>query len=207
MKATLLILTITACLWTTAQEPIIIGTKHQLYSNLLKEQRSYRISLPKSYTDKKYKPASYPVLYLLDGEMAFEYYVSVVRFLSKGVYASIPEMIVIGIDNTDRTRDLTPTKASKRSPDDAAKILFTNSGGGENFIQFINTELIPAVDSAYRTNGYKIFAGHSFGGLYSKRLAKEVSFQLRIIKKRMNKPGFNKSVSLFSFEFTCPIIN
>ncbi|GAB3432001.1 alpha/beta hydrolase [Niabella aquatica] len=148
-----------------AQDSLFTGTKHQLYSKVLKEERPYRVALPKSYTDKKYTPASYPVLYVLDGEMAFEYYTAIVRFLSKGVYASIPEMIVVGIDNTDRTRDLTPTPASKRSPDDASKILFTDSGGGENFIQFIGTELMPAIDSAYRTNGYQLFAGHSFGGL------------------------------------------
>lgn len=167
IKYVLFILVVIADMACYAQESLFIGTKQELYSKVLKENRPYRVSLPVSYNNKKYTPVSYPVLYVLDGEMAFEYYTAIVRFLSRGVYASIPEMIVVGIDNTDRTRDLTPTKASKRSPDDASKILFSNSGGGENFIQFIGTELIPAIDSAYRTNSYKIFAGHSFGGLFA----------------------------------------
>ncbi|HOZ84736.1 MAG TPA: alpha/beta hydrolase-fold protein [Niabella sp.] len=150
-----------------AQDSLCIGSKHPLYSTVLKEDRTYRIALPNSYYNKKYSPASYPVLYLSDGEMAFDYYVSIVRFLSKGVYAHIPEMIVVGIDNTDRTRDLTPSKASKPSPDDSTKLLFTNSGGADHFLQFITTDLIPSIESSYRTNGFKVFAGHSFGGLFS----------------------------------------
>ncbi|MFT3902336.1 MAG: alpha/beta hydrolase-fold protein [Niabella sp.] len=167
LKYALFILVTITSIACHAQDSLFTGTRQQLYSATLKEKRPYRVALPASYSNKKYTPASYPILYVLDGEMAFDYYVSIVRFLSKGVYASIPEMIVVGIDNTDRTRDLTPTKSAKPSPDDAAKMLFTNSGGSENFIQFISTELMPAIDSAYRTNGYKIFAGHSFGGLFT----------------------------------------
>ncbi|MFT4095282.1 MAG: alpha/beta hydrolase-fold protein [Niabella sp.] len=148
-----------------AQETIDIGTKYHLYSKMLHEERTVSISLPPSYYNKKYAPAHYPVLYLLDGEMAFDYYAAIVRFLSKGVYAHIPEMIVVGINNTDRTRDLTPTRTSIKSPDDSTKILFANSGGGEAFIRFIGSELMPWVDSSFRTANYKIFAGHSFGGL------------------------------------------
>src|SRR5690606_32596372 len=55
--------------------------------------------------------------------------------------------------------------SQKRSPDDSTKILFTNSGGGTDFVQFISAELAPLIDSAYRTSGFTVFAGHSFGGL------------------------------------------
>jgi tetratricopeptide (TPR) repeat protein len=34
-----------------------------------------------------------------------------------------------------------------------------------NFLQFIKTELIPQVDSTYRTSPYRIFIGHSLGGI------------------------------------------
>ena len=39
------------------------------------------------------------------------------------------------------------------------------SGGGENFMAFMEKELIPYIDSHYQTAGYRIFSGHSFGGL------------------------------------------
>ena len=66
----------------------------------------------------------------------------------------MPEMIVVGIQNTNRTRDMTPTKTES-----------ANSGGGENFMKFIETEVMPMVEKNYRTQPFKIFAGHSLGGL------------------------------------------
>jgi tetratricopeptide (TPR) repeat protein len=71
----------------------------------------------------------------------------------------MPEMIVVAITNTDRTRDLTPTK-----PKDAGKEAAT-SGGADRFLKFIETELIPQVEKTYRTHPYRVFAGHSLGGL------------------------------------------
>ncbi len=38
-------------------------------------------------------------------------------------------------------------------------------GGADKFVKFIETELIPAVEKKYRTQPYRVFAGHSFGGL------------------------------------------
>ena len=40
-----------------------------------------------------------------------------------------------------------------------------NTGGGENFAAFIEKELIPHVDSKYKTEPYRLLVGHSFGGL------------------------------------------
>ncbi|WP_346238798.1 alpha/beta hydrolase [Niabella insulamsoli] len=167
MKIVTLLLFLSLQLFARAQEKIVTGEQHCLYSSVLKEERRIRVALPRNYSNSKITPASYPVLYVLDGEMAFEYYTAIVNFLSKGVYASMPEMIVVGIDNTDRTRDMTPTRASKRAPDDSTKILFQNSGGAENFSTFIGQELTRFIDSAYRTSGFKLLAGHSFGGLFS----------------------------------------
>jgi len=39
------------------------------------------------------------------------------------------------------------------------------SGGGENFVAFIEKELMPHIDSAYQTAPYRVLIGHSFGGL------------------------------------------
>ena len=40
-----------------------------------------------------------------------------------------------------------------------------STGGGENFVAFIEKELMPHIDSVYQTAPYKILIGHSFGGL------------------------------------------
>ncbi|GAB3020053.1 alpha/beta hydrolase-fold protein [Niabella terrae] len=168
MKPILVFLCIAICSLTArSQDSLFIGIRANYDSRELREQRPYRVALPIHYYDTKYQPARYPVLYVLDGEMAFDYYVAVVRFLSKGVYASIPEMIVVGIDNTSRTRDFTPTNDTVPSPDNPAKGLFTDSGGADHFLDFLGGEFIPFIDSQYRSSGYRILAGHSFGGLVS----------------------------------------
>jgi tetratricopeptide (TPR) repeat protein len=75
-------------------------------------------------------------------------------------------MIVVGIGNTDRTRDLTPTKASLARPD-GRPMEFPTAGGADTFLTFIATELKPYIEKRYRTAPFSIFAGHSFGGLFA----------------------------------------
>ncbi|MFV0606481.1 MAG: alpha/beta hydrolase, partial [Niabella sp.] len=164
-KIILSLFTIFLAIICVAQDSIIIGSNDTLFSKILREDRRYSISLPVSYNNPKYTPAKYPVLFILDGEINFEFTTGIVKYLSRGVYAHIPEMIVVGIHNTDRTRDMTPTQSFLESPDIPNQQLFTNSGGNKNFSQFIIKELIPAIDSQYRTNGFNILSGHSFGGL------------------------------------------
>ena len=46
-------------------------------------------------------------------------------------------------------------------------IQFPTSGGADKFLKFIETELIPKIEASYRTQPYRVFAGHSFGGLFA----------------------------------------
>jgi predicted alpha/beta superfamily hydrolase len=72
-------------------------------------------------------------------------------------------MIVVAINNTQRTRDLTPTHSTKMDGKDHD--FLKNTGGGTAFLNFIKSELIPRIESQYRTMPYRIFTGHSFGGI------------------------------------------
>jgi hypothetical protein len=72
---------------------------------------------------------------------------------------------VVAIRNTDRTRDLTPTKGSLRKGEKAA--LPPTAGEADRFLAFLGTELVPYVDGQFRTLPYRAFAGHSFGGLFA----------------------------------------
>jgi predicted alpha/beta superfamily hydrolase len=65
------------------------------------------------------------------------------------------DAIIVGIQNTNRLRDLTPT------PGDLA-----GAGGAEKFLRFIEMEVIPFVNTNYRTEPYRIIAGHSLAGLF-----------------------------------------
>jgi predicted alpha/beta superfamily hydrolase len=82
----------------------------------------------------------------------------------------IPPMIVVGIGNVlgVRTHDLTPTHSiidPYGKIDTSAGLSLQTSGGGENFLQFIKDELMPYIEKKYKPAPYKIFSGHSFGGL------------------------------------------
>jgi hypothetical protein len=44
---------------------------------------------------------------------------------------------------------------------------FPTSGGADKFLAFIETELIPQIEANYRTQPFRVFAGHSFGGLFA----------------------------------------
>jgi predicted alpha/beta superfamily hydrolase len=141
-----------------SQPDFTIGFADSIKSTILNEQRSLLIYTP--YANKKIKPSTketYPVLYVLDGENHFRSTVAIVeRLVGSGV---CPPMIVVGIPNTNRTRDLTPT-ASEGNTDG-----LKNTGGGEKFISFLEKELIPYIESSYPTAPYKILMGHSLGGL------------------------------------------
>lgn len=150
-----------------AQEKITIGEKQTISSSILNEKREIWIHLPKTYNDNSINPAKYPVIYLLDGEINFDYYTGMNDFLARQPYADIPECIVVGIRNTERTRDLTPTKSHMKSPMNPDVVLFGDSGGSENFIRFIQDELKPFINKTYRTQDYSVLIGHSFGGLFA----------------------------------------
>ena len=139
--------------------------KDSVYSPVLKEVRPYWVNLPDSYNDSLNWHAKYPVIYLLDGDVHMHNLARTVQSQSSGVYGAyaMPEMIIVGISNTNRVRDLTPTHSTKMEGKDQA--FLKSSGGGDNFLKFIKSELIPSIEKKYRTSPYRIFVGHSFGGL------------------------------------------
>ena len=165
-KNFLLILVLLFELTSNAQtdNKIVIGKVDSVYSTILKEKRKVWVYVP-NMDGVQNTGQRFPVLYLLDGEGHFHSVVGLIQQLSQvNGNTIVPEMIVVGIPNTDRTRDLTPTRIINDPP-----MMDTNSskstGGGENFAAFLEKELIPHIDSAFPTQPYRLLIGHSFGGL------------------------------------------
>jgi predicted alpha/beta superfamily hydrolase len=137
-----------------------------IHSKVLTEDRKIYIHCPK--LDSSDVNKRFPVLYLMDGENHFELLSQYVDYLSRPDVWAMPKIIVVGIPNTKRVRDLTPTQSQlnyEGIPDTAA--WYKSSGGNETFLEFLKKELMPFVDSNYTTQQYKLFAGHSFGGISS----------------------------------------
>ena len=144
---------------------IVIGKVDSVYSTILKEKRKVWVYVPSMNGDMQNSKQRYPVLYLLDGDGHFNSVAGMIQQLSQiNGNTVVPEMIVVGIPNTDRTRDLTPTHITSDLP-----MMDSNStkttGGGENFAAFLEKELMPHIDSAYSTQPFRLLVGHSFGGL------------------------------------------
>ncbi|WP_228520552.1 alpha/beta hydrolase-fold protein [Flavobacterium sp. CSZ] len=144
---------------------IVIGTIDSISSKILNEKRKIWIHLPKSAQNTGFAKQKYPVVYLLDAEGHFSSVVGIIEELSEvNGNTNCPEMIVVGITNTNRNRDLTPTYSEVDLPF-VPKELSEQSGGGEKFVEFLEKELMPYIDSKYPTAPYKTLIGHSFGGL------------------------------------------
>lgn len=134
---------------------IVIGHVDSLYSEVLKEQREIWVHLPENMEEGKH----YPVIFLLDAPGHFHATAGLLKLLTQW---NIPPSILVGITNTDRTRDYTPTNVAfqrgRKSP---------TSGGADNFIKFIESELKTYLKSKYPTEDMSTIIGHSTGGLFA----------------------------------------
>lgn len=167
IKNLFVFLLVTSSFFASAQleNKIVLGTIDSIDSKILREPRKIWVYVPNTGPGGIYSKQRYPVVYLLDGDAHFYSVVGMIQQLSQVNGNTIcPEMIVVGIPNTDRTRDLTPTHIISDLPmmDSTSSV---TSGGGEKFISFIEKELIPHIDSLYPTEPYRMLIGHSFGGL------------------------------------------
>lgn len=159
MNSLLLVCSAVWTVWAGEAKPINLGESYDLHSEVLNEDRTLWVHLPPSYEGSQQR---FPVLYLLDGDAHFVHTIGTVEFLAR--QNQCLEMIVIAITNTDRTRDMTPTRATvdyQGNPTDT----MPTSGGADQFLNFMSEELIPHVEATYRTQPYRMFVGHSFGGL------------------------------------------
>lgn len=133
----------------------------QIESKVLAETRTILVRTPASYAGGA---RAYPVLYMTDGDRQIGHTAAVVDYLARE--GRMPEVIIVGINNTDRTRDLTPTKVEAMEGG-GQRFPMPTSGGGDRFLDFIASEVIPYVEKNYRTQPYRVLAGHSFGGLFA----------------------------------------
>jgi len=112
------------------------------------------VSVPDDYNLGKIR---YPVLYVLDGDIAFGMAASISRYLQIG--DNIPETIVVGIGYGSLNKSVVKKRNRDYRPE--------QTGGADNFLEFINKELIPYIDENYRTvSNDRTITGYSLGGLF-----------------------------------------
>ena len=139
-------------------DKLVMGIADSIYSEALDENRGVWVGLPYNINNTIASRKKYPVLYLLDGS---KHMWTVAGVLSKRS-SFFPKMIVVGIQNANQLRDLSPTVTDKL-PEFFPKDAIT--GGGENFTIFLENELIPFIDDKYPTSPYRTLIGSSLGSL------------------------------------------
>ncbi len=133
-------------------DDISIGTYRILHSKILNEDRMLLISLPRDYEGSK---LSYPVVYLLYGDQVKGYFAETVHILDAlGESSEIPQMILVGVANTERYRDNLPLQRDG-SP-----------GGAAKFLKFFTDELFPFIEENYRTKDFRVLVGPQAGATF-----------------------------------------
>lgn len=132
-----------------------VGQKKIFKSNILNEEREILVHLPDSY-NKSIK--SYPVLYRLDGDT--DLMIETLATANRLTYAEeiIPEMIIVLVKNTRRDKDMWPVN-TRYFPEPEVP-------GTDSFLGFIGEELLPYIDSNYRTTNKRIICGQSLSSVF-----------------------------------------
>jgi predicted alpha/beta superfamily hydrolase len=140
-------------------QALVIGQTFTVDSKVLGETRRINVYLPPGYAEHLH--ASYPVLYMLDGGLKedFMHIAGLVEVeTGDGV---MPPTILVGIENTQRRRDLTGPTTNPRDLAIAPAV-----GKSATFRRFISDELMPEISARYRTNGKRAIVGESLAGLF-----------------------------------------
>jgi uncharacterized protein len=142
----------------------IMGKDYQLY-----------ISFPSGYSNKD--TTKYPVLYVLDGSSSFPLFKSAREAMDLG--NELEKVIIVGIGsgrdlaswyinrNYDYTNSKDTTEDRKRDKQFGVPKGTFQSGGAENFLKCITSEIIPYLDTHYKTTNDRGITGHSLGGLFT----------------------------------------
>ncbi|HEY5771202.1 MAG TPA: alpha/beta hydrolase-fold protein, partial [Chitinophagaceae bacterium] len=130
-----------------------------IFSTVLNENRQVIIHLPRNYFYDSVQ--KYPVMYVLDGTSQDQHTTDKIEILSAA--GVIPAAIVVGIPNTrgNRNRDYVPP-FMRTNIDDPNSVY----GASDKFLTFVKNELIPFIDSSYRSSGMRTVSGNSAGGLF-----------------------------------------
>ncbi len=135
--------------------------KHEAFtiaSSRLAERRTINVYTPPEYGASH---RALPVLYMLDGglEEDFPHIVSTVDSLTH--LKRIRPIIVVGIENTERRRDLTGPTVVRTDSAIAPRV-----GQSATFRRFIREELMPEVRQRYRCTDETAIVGESLAGLF-----------------------------------------
>ncbi|MBK7706635.1 MAG: hypothetical protein IPJ30_12875 [Acidobacteria bacterium] len=113
----------------TPQVASVVHFQHTIESTVLGEKRTILVHVPPTYARSNKR---YPVVYMTDAHAPQNAMMAGIAE-QQAWGGMMPEVIIVGLQNIDRSRDLTPTNDGKGG----------RVGGADKFLRFIETEVIP----------------------------------------------------------------
>ena len=169
LKAISLILLLAIAFSINAEDTNSFTHSYSVTSTVMNEDRLYHVYLPPSYDENKQH--RFPVVYVLDGDI---HRTRAIAGMLEGLSTptlerQVQQAIVVAIPNSTnaiRERDLTPTDVDWELN---GRLLekFEGIGNAANYLDFFKSELIPQIDSQFRTSDKRVLVGESFGGLFA----------------------------------------
>jgi predicted alpha/beta superfamily hydrolase len=152
------IMFLTNCSASQPNDPIPEHETFTIQSKQVGEERIINVWTPTNY---KTSSDSLPVMYMADGGIK-EDFPHIANTLDKLIKeGKIKPLILVGIENTQRRRDLTGFTEVAKDKEIAPVV-----GGSEKFRVFIKEELFPEINKRYRTTAEKSIIGESASGLF-----------------------------------------
>lgn len=139
--------------------PLVIGETFTLQSKALGETRRINVYRPQPWGLDPKTPL--PVLYMPDGGIGedFLHVAGLVQVLTGN--GSMRPFLLVGIENTERRRDMT---GPSRDPEDQK--IAPRIGGSAAYRDFLRDELMPEVRQRYATIDERALIGESLAGLF-----------------------------------------
>lgn len=129
--------------FSQGKKDIVIGSTVTINSEVLDQERSLNIYLPRGYEESSIE---YPVLYLLDGQTWFNYSVSINELMTS--YGYLPDFIIVGIETSDTPR-------------------FGFFANADKLLTFLAQDVLAYVDKTFRTNSDRMLFGWQFAGAFT----------------------------------------
>lgn len=143
--------------------PFMGGRVHKVHSEVLGEDRwlgVISLSGRQGVEGNREECKGCAVLYVQDPSDWMFLAAAITDSVSK--FANLPQMLVVGAYNHDRTRDMLHAP-KKWTPEQLQQQGLGSAGGAENFLAFFRDEAIPFITERYKTGNYRVLFGHSFG--------------------------------------------
>ncbi len=159
--AVLIVAGLSACASTPLRPPdrVLPHDSLTVQSAAVGELRRINVYTPPGYADDD--TTAYPVLYMPDGGIGEDFPHITVTIDSLVRSGAIAPVIVVGIENTVRRRDLNGPTTVPRDLE-----LAPLAGGSGAFRRFIGDELMPEIRRRYRTTDQTAIVGESAAGSF-----------------------------------------